>query len=157
MGFIILSMTQQTDRVAEIEVSYRPAISRKPIVHKSIDSFIELIEFFPPETIALNERFMVMYLNRGCRVLGVYEISKGGITGTIVDLRLLISVALKIAATSIILCHNHPSCNLTPSPQDLVVTLKIKEACKLFDIQVRDHLIISPDRQFLSMADEGIL
>ena len=143
------------EKVAEIEVSYKPAIGHKPIITSSLDAFTEIIEFFPFETIALQERFLCMYLNRSNRVLGVYEVSVGGITGTIVDLRLLLSVALKTAATGIILCHNHPSGNLNPSANDKEITLKISEAAKLLDIKVLDHLIITPERKFYSMNDEG--
>jgi DNA repair protein RadC len=148
---------KQQERVAEIEVSYRPAIGRKPVIASSLDAFIELIEFFSPETIALQEGFMVMYVNRANRVLGVYDMAAGGITSTVLDLRLLLSVALKTAAVGIILCHNHPSSKLKPSSQDKDVTSKIKEACKYFDLVVLDHIIISPEREYYSFADEGLI
>jgi DNA repair protein RadC len=77
---------KQQERVAEIEVSYRPAIGRKPVIASSLDAFIELIEFFPLDRIALQERFMVMYVNKANRVLGVYDMAAGGITSTVVDL-----------------------------------------------------------------------
>lgn len=149
-------MKQTTNKVAEIEVSFRPDIYRKPVIKSGFDAYTELIEFFPPNTIALQERFLVMYLNHCNRVLGVFEVSKGGITSTVVDLRLLISVALKVAATGVVLCHNHPSGNLKPSVHDMDITRQIAEACKYFDIRVKDHLIISPDRKFFSMAEEGL-
>jgi DNA repair protein RadC len=98
-----------------------------------------------------------MYLNRANRVLGVFELSKGGISGTIVDIILLISVALKVAASSVILAHNHPSGNLQPSSSDRQLTDKIKSACKLFDITLTDHLILSPNETFLSFNDEGFI
>jgi len=78
-------------------------------------------------------------------------------TGTVVDIRILLSVALKITATGIILCHNHPSGNLQPSNSDWDITNKIREACKLFDITLLDHLIITADRKYYSMMDEGVL
>ena len=153
--FNLKIMKQTKDKVAEIQISYLPAISSKPVIISALDAFIELIEFFPPETISLQERFVAMYLNRANRVLGVYELSKGGITGTVVDIRLLLSVALKVAATGIILCHNHPSGNLQPSNNDRDITNKIGEACKLFDIKLLDHLIITADRKYFSMGEEG--
>lgn len=88
-------------------------------------------------------------------MLGVYPLSTGGITGTMVDIRLILSVALKEAATGIILAHNHPSGNLQPSSADRDLTAKIKDACKYFDISLLDHLIIAPDRKYYSFADEG--
>lgn len=89
--------------------------------------------------------------------MGVYEASKGGITGTVVDVRLILSVALKSAATGIILAHNHPSGNLQPSENDKSITRKIEQACSLLDIKLLDHLIICPEKSFLSFADEGLL
>ena len=85
-------MRQTKERVAEIQVSYRPAISNKPVIISALDAFVEIVEFFPQETIALQEKFVVMYLNRCNRVLGVYPLSTGGITGTMVDIRLILSV-----------------------------------------------------------------
>lgn len=150
-------MIKKQDRVAEISISYQPAISNKPIVTSSLDSFNAIVPFFPQETLALHERFITMYLNRQNRVLGVYELSKGGITGTVVDIRIMLSIALKSVATGIILAHNHPSGNLQPSVADKQLTQKVKEACKYMDINVLDHLIISPTGKYLSFLDEGFL
>jgi DNA repair protein RadC len=150
-------MIKTNERVAEIEVSYRPAVSSKPVIKTSFDAYNQFIEFFSPDTISLQETFYVMYLNRRNRVLGIYELSKGGITGTVVDIRLLLSVALKVAATAIILCHNHPSGNITPSKADADITSKVKQAASLFDISVADHIIISPERKYYSFVDEGML
>lgn len=150
-------MKQKSVQVAEIEVSYQPAISSKPVILSSLDAFVELIEFFPPETIALQEQFMVMYLNRGNQVIGVYPMSKGGITGTVADIRIILSVALKVVATGIMLAHNHPSNSLKPSQQDLELTKKIAGACSFLEIRLLDHLIITPDRNYYSFADDGQL
>jgi len=99
-----------------------------------------------------------MYVNRCNRVIGVYELSKGGITWTVVDIRLLLSVALKTVATSIILSHNHPSGNLKPSKQDIDLTQKIKAAAELMDIKVMDHIILGTNEfSYYSFADEGIM
>ena len=88
--------------------------------------------FFPPETISLQERFVAMYLNRSNRVIGVYPLSVGGITGTVVDIRLLLSVALKIAATGMIMCHNHPSGNMQPSAADKTLPKRLKKHVSLW-------------------------
>ena len=98
-----------------------------------------------------------MYLNKANRVLGVFPVSVGGITSTIVDLRLILSIALKTLTTSIILCHNHPSGSLTPSKQDIDLTLKIKEAAKYLDIVVQDHIIITFEQKYFSFADDGLI
>ena len=144
------------NKVAEIEVSYKPVKSRKPIISSSLDAYRELKAFYPEETIELQEQFVVMYLNRANRVIGIYPSSKGGITGTCVDIRLILSVALKIAAVGYIISHNHPSGNLKPSQADLLLTCKIKESCKLLEIELLDHIILSADGYY-SFADEGKL
>ena len=143
--------------VAEISVSYKPSKAHKPIIKSSEDVYFHLLKFFPEDTIALHETFVVGYLNRANRLIGVYELSKGGITGTVADPRLVLSVALKTAATGIILAHNHPSGNPQPSIQDKEITRKIQSACNFLDIKLLDHIIISPSGTYLSFADEGIL
>jgi DNA repair protein RadC len=148
-------MKQSDQKVAEIEVSYNPANSNKPIIKSSQEAVKVLRAFYANETIALQEAFKVMYLNRNNRVLGVYNLSTGGIDGTVADIRLVISVALKIAAVNIILCHNHPSGNLVPSTNDKLLTHKIREACKLFDIKLLDHIILNPEGLYSSMAENG--
>jgi len=144
--------------VAEISVSYKPYISDKPIVMSALDAYNVFFDFFPLETIGLQEIFLVMYLNNASRVLGVYKVSTGGITGTIVDLKLILSVGLKIVASGIMLAHNHPSGSLKPSHQDILVTNKIKDAAKVLDIKLLDHLIVSPEKgSYISLANEGML
>ena len=147
---------KELECVAEIEVSYTPTNREQVSITSPQDAYDELVKFFPKQTIALQEKFVVMYLNNNNIILGVYELSKGGITSTVVDIRLLFSVALKVAATNIILAHNHPTGNLKPSKADLELTQKIKEAGKFLDITLTDHLIISPKEKFYSFADEGI-
>jgi DNA repair protein RadC len=146
-----------SQKVAEIEVSYRPAISNKPIITSSLDAYNVIKEFIPASTIALQEQFVCMYLNRANRVIGVYNLSMGGITGTVADTRLVLGIALKVAATGIILAHNHPSGNLKPSSADEALTEKIKTAASFMDILVSDHLILSANGEYYSFADEGLL
>lgn len=143
--------------VAEITISYKPALNRMPLIATTLDAYVELKEFFSEEIIRLQEEFLVMYLNNGNRVLGVHKLSKGGLTGTIADIRLILGTALKTAACSIILCHNHPSGTLKPSISDIEITKKIIEAGKFMDIRVLDHLIISPDDRYISLSEEGLI
>lgn len=150
-------MKKLSNNVAEIEVVYKPAISDKPIISSSLDAYNVLVKFFPSETLCLQERFVAMYLNRSNRVIGVYPMSVGGITGTVVDVRLLLSVALKTAATAIILAHNHPSGNLKPSEADKELTIKIKKASEYMDIKLLDHLVIVLEGKYLSFIEEGLL
>lgn len=102
------------------------------------------------------EVFAVVYLNRANKINQIEIVSKGGITGTVADPRIILRRALEEAATGIILCHNHPSGSLRPSQADLQLTQKIAQAARLLDIDVKDHLIVSEEGYF-SFADEGLL
>ena len=102
------------------------------------------------------EVFAVIFLNRANKVKHFQIMSKGGITGTVADPRLILKKALEVDATSIVLSHNHPSGNLMPSLADEEITKKIKQAASYFDIQVIDHIIVS-DEGYYSFADEGVI
>ena len=91
-------MTKTETKVAEISVSYKPSRAHKPLIKSSDDAYYNLLKFFPEHTISLYESFVVGYLNQANRLIGIYELSKGGITGTVADPRLVLSVALKTAA-----------------------------------------------------------
>ena len=103
-----------------------------------------------------HEEFVVLMLNRANEVIGKYDLSKGGIAGTVVDPKLIFKAALEHLACGIILSHNHPSGNPKPSPEDLKLTKKLKDAGTLMEIDVLDHIIVAGDGYF-SFADEGLL
>jgi DNA repair protein RadC len=103
-----------------------------------------------------HEIFAVLFLNRANKVNHFEIVSEGGITGTVADPRIILRRALEEDAVSIILCHNHPSGSLKPSRADEQITIKIKEAARLFDITVLDHIIVS-EMGYYSFADEGLL
>lgn len=103
-----------------------------------------------------HEVFIAIFLNQANKILHNEILSEGGITGTVVDPRILLRKALEHNAVSIILCHNHPSGNLNPSLADKQLTNKIKDAAKLLDITVADHIIVSSEGYF-SFADEGLI
>lgn len=112
------------------------------------------------ESRQIYESFAIAICNRANRVLSIATISNGGTTGTCVDLKIIMKhLLLKVNAECIMLCHNHPSGNLSPSQADLDITRKIKEACKMVDMRVIDHIILSGDELggYLSFADEGYL
>jgi DNA repair protein RadC len=102
------------------------------------------------------EVFAVLYLSQSNRIRFFHILSEGGITGTVADPRLIVKKALEVNALHLILCHNHPSGNLQPSQADQLLTHKIKEAARLFDISVLDHIIVS-EEGYYSFADEGNL
>ena len=108
-----------------------------------------------PLIVALpHEEFWVLYLNNSNKVLSKDQLSKGGITATLVDVRLLFKKAIEISAVAIIICHNHPSGNINPSAEDKVLTKKIKEGGLSLDIKLLDHLIIT-EKSYFSFADNG--
>lgn len=151
---------QQTDwtQVAEIEIVYKTKVkpSSRPKITNSKDIYPLLLSIWDIDRIELQEEFIVLLLNRANRVLGVYHASKGGLTGTVADPRLILVAALKAGATSIILSHNHPSSSLTPSRADEQLTQKIKEAASYHDISVLDHIIVTAEGYY-SFAEEGLL
>ena len=102
-----------------------------------------------------HEEFWVLFLNNSNRVISKSQLSKGGITGTIVDVRLVFKLALESGATGLILCHNHPSGSLIPSSADKEITKKLKQAGDSLDVKVLDHLIIT-ETKYYSFVDEGI-
>ena len=104
----------------------------------SADFFRQVIE-----GIDIYESFFAIYLNRANNTIGWYKVSQGGLTGTVADLRLIMKKALDVLATSIIICHNHPSGNLQPSRADEELTQKIRQGALFFDITVLDHIIPS--------------
>ena len=103
-----------------------------------------------------HEEFWVLYLNNSNKVIYKSQISKGGITGTVVDVRLVFKIALEHHATSVVLAHNHPSGKLLASDADKQITKKLIEAGKYLDILVLDHIIVT-EKSYFSFADEGIL
>ena len=103
-----------------------------------------------------HEEFWILYLNNANRVILAAQLSKGGITGTLVDVRLVLRKALEIGAVALILAHNHPSGNLQPSNADKQLTQKLKEAVNVFDIKILDHLIITQQHYF-SFADQNVV
>ena len=144
--------------IVEVKVSYRPAIpmSKRPKITSSEDAYVVFCYNWDENTLQLYESFKVMLLNKDMRVLGIYAVSNGGIDSAEVDIRLLMAVALKAVAVSIVVCHNHPSGALVPSKADLIMTQSIKEACEFNRISFLDHIIIT-SKGYLSFADEGLM
>lgn len=103
-----------------------------------------------------HEEFWVIYLNKGNRVIDKERVSAGGVAGTVVDVKIILKQALQKLASGIILAHNHPSGNMQPSDADIAVTRKLKEAARLMEIHILDHLILG-DTAYYSFADNGLL
>ncbi|MGR6087299.1 MAG: RadC family protein [Arcticibacter sp.] len=122
-----------------------------------ISSSADVAEIFIPILSDVgHEEFWILLLNRANNVIDRYQVSKGGITGTVVDPKLVFKKAIEVSASALVLCHNHPSGNRTPSEADMHLTRKIADAAKLLDMQVLDHIIVAGD-SFYSFSDEGRL
>ena len=152
-------MKPQQTTIAEVQLIYKSKVkaSDRKKITCSRDAYKIFMENWNPDIIEFVEEFKILLMNRSNSVLGILEISKGGISGTVTDVRLIYQGAIKANASGIIVCHNHPSGNLNPSESDVKITQKIKEAGSLMDIQLLDHLIITTDDSYYSFADNGLL
>jgi DNA repair protein RadC len=140
-------------KVAEIKISYTSNYDDVVKITKSEDAYDLVIEYWNQDNIELLEEVKLILLNRANRVLGIHKLSKGGVSQSIVDIKLILSIALKCNATSIILVHNHPSGNLKYSKSDKNITSKLKDACKIVDLVLFDHLIVTK-KSYYSFADD---
>lgn len=141
--------------IAEIQVSYNTNSRVKHKITGSTSAYEILKSYWNEGRLELQEEFKVILLNRANDVLGIYNMSKGGVAGTVVDIKLLFAVALKCNASGIVISHNHPSGNLNPSDADKEITKKIKQASEIFDIKMIDHIIIT-HLGYYSFLDNGI-
>jgi len=143
-------------KLAEIKVSYSTEISDKIKINGSDQIYSLALEHWDMNTIEFQEEAKMILLNRNNSVLGIYYLSKGGLSSTILDIKIVLSVALRAHSSSIILLHNHPSGNLNPSNSDIRITKRIKDACQVVDLELLDHIIITKSAYF-SFAKEGLL
>lgn len=150
--------TQDWNMVSEVELVYKSKVkpSQRLRIKKSSDVQELLRQIWDENKIELMEQFKVILLNRNNRVLGFFEASSGGVSGTVADPKLIFMAALKMNACALIIAHNHPSGNKLPSEADKSLTLKIKEGAKLLDMSLLDHIIVTTEECF-SFADEGLL
>lgn len=159
MGNAYHQKLKKMERANEIKISYSQKANTKNLlkIRSSIDANEIIQNSWDRETIELFESFKVVYLNNSNVVKGISTISTGGITGTVIDLRIIFATALKTLSTAIILTHNHPSGTLRPSDADIQLTKRIIKAAELLDIKVLDHLIITPNKNYFSFKDEALI
>jgi len=152
-------MKQPDITISEVRLIYRTNIkaSKRQQVKSSRDAYEIFMQTWDLDSIEHVEEFKLMLLTRSNRVLGVASISKGGLSGTVTDVRIILQYAIKANASGIIVCHNHPSGNLQPSESDRRLTTKIKDSAAVMDVQLFDHLIIIPEGEYYSFADEGFI
>jgi DNA repair protein RadC len=152
-------MKPQQTTIAEVQLIYKSKVkaSDRKKITCSRDAYKIFMENWNPDIIEFVEEFKILLMNRSNAVLGILDISKGGISGTVTDVRVVYLAAIKANASGIICAHNHPSGNLNPSESDTRLTQKLKEAGNLMDIQLLDHLILTTDDSYYSFADNGLL
>ena len=144
--------------VAEIQLSYKSHVkpSERAKITCSRDAYNVLLQTWDDNKLEFVEQFKVLLLNRANKVLGVFEVSTGSTTATVADPKIIFAAAIKANASGIIISHNHPSGNLSPSQMDIDLTRKVKEGGKILEVQLLDHVIITTE-SYYSFADEGIL
>ncbi len=142
---------------AALELGRRRKENSNPLKRDKITTSRDAFEILQSHLSDLpHEEFWVLLLNRANNFIKKVSVSKGGITGTVVDAKLILKSAIENLATSIVLCHNHPSGNLKPSQADIDLTKNLKQAGQMIDMQILDHIIIAGNGYF-SFADEGMM
>ena len=151
-------MSKQKNNIEHVKLIYRnkTKATDRPKAGSSCDAYSILRQDWDNDTINLIEEFKLMALDRNLRVMSIATISKGGMSGTIVDLKIVFATALLRRAQRIIIAHNHPSGGTTPSKQDISLTKKIKKAGDLLDLPLDDHIIVTDD-EYCSMFEQGFI
>jgi DNA repair protein RadC len=149
-------MKTYKSNLPEITLKLKKGETLNAKIKNSSDTAEIFREVWDKDSIEIYESMIVLFLNRANNTIGWFKVSQGGLSGTVVDNRLILSTALKCLASGIIIAHNHPSGNVEPSQADISVTKKLKDGCTILEINLLDHLIISNDKYF-SMADEGVI
>jgi len=149
---------ETSGNLAEVQAVYKSKVkpSDRIKITSSQDAYEAIKSTFDENTIEYQEQMVLLLLNRANKVLGWVKLSSGGMAGTVCDGKIIFTVALQTGASAIILAHNHPSGNLQPSNADIELTKRIKQAGLLLDIQVLDHLIVTYEDQYYSLADNGL-
>ena len=144
--------------VAEITLVYKTKVKAKdrPQLQSSRDAYW-VLESHWSDQMDLLEEFNMLLIDQSSRVMGFINLSKGGIAGTVVDLKIAFAAALKARASGILLAHNHPSGNLQPSEADIKLTNQFRKAADILNLRVLDHLILSPDDTYYSFADNSLM
>lgn len=154
-----MNTQRNLSNLGEVDVIYRyqNTMTDRPYIKSSQDAVDIFKEIFKAEKMGLQEQFVVVFLNRAHQVIGCANLFMGGVASTIADVKIILAMALKVMSSAVLVAHNHPSGNLSPSTEDAKLTSKLKEALELMDMQLLDHVILGPDYNYLSFADEGLL
>jgi len=143
-------------KLPELKIKVKATKGDEFYIKNSDDIVNVLRSIFKADTLLWTEEFILVCLNRANKVIGYYKVGAGGFSGVVCDVRVIMTMALQSSASCLIVAHNHPSGNLKPSDNDRKMTDKINGACKLFDINLLDHIILTED-SYYSFAEEGQL
>lgn len=149
-------MTIYKTTIPELKLKAKDGNILKVKIKSSDDLHLYFRELFNKETLEIQEEVIVVFLNNSNNTIGWYKVSQGGITGSVIDIRLVMKKALDCYATQMCIAHNHPSGGLTPSQNDKDITAKLKQACNILDIKLLDHIIITAENYY-SFTNDGLL
>jgi DNA repair protein RadC len=146
--------------LGEVTLNYKyhnPSIKDRPLITNASDA-VEVIKLvIDMQRIALQEQFIVIYLNQANKVIGTMNVFSGSIKSTVIDIKLILASGILLMSSGVIVAHNHPSGNLKPSRDDLALTKRLSTALQYMEMKLVDHFIITPDDDYLSFANEGLL
>jgi DNA repair protein RadC len=146
--------------LGEVTLNYKyhnPSIKDRPLITNASDA-VEVIKLvIDMQRIALQEQFIVIYLNQANKVIGTMNVFSGSIKSTVIDIKLILASGILLMSSGVIVAHNHPSGNLKPSRDDLALTKRLSTALQYMEMKLVDHFIITPDEDYLSFANEGLL
>jgi DNA repair protein RadC len=145
--------------LGEVTVAYKynSSLKNRPKITDDKKAHEIIMKLMDMDKIGLQEQIVVLYLNQTNLVIGTSNAFMGGLTGSVVDIRIIVATALNLMATGVIIAHNHPSSNLNASTQDITLTKKLKTALSYMDINLLDHFIVTPENEYLSMSHEGLI
>jgi DNA repair protein RadC len=153
-------MKNNISNLGEVTLNYKyhnPSIKDRPLITNSSDA-VEVIKLvIDMQRIALQEQFIVIYLNQANKVIGTMNVFSGSIKSTVIDIKLILASGILLMSSGVIVAHNHPSGNLKPSREDLALTKRLSTALQYMEMKLIDHFIITPDDDYLSFANEGLL
>ena len=142
--------------VAEIAIDYKPIYTNQPQITSIQDTHDLIRRLWDKEKLSLQEQFVALFFNTPLKMIGYRVISTGNMTGCLVDVKLLCSLALHSLCSFVVIAHNHPSGNINPSKYDIAITLKIKNALQLIDVELLDHFILV-ENGYISFADADLI